>query len=213
MALVASAAYGVYSADKAADAQVDAANAANDTQWRMYKQTRKDNQPWMQAGQGGLSALMELYGMQDDGNGGYTRNANPEAAMNWLKMDPSYQFRLQQGQGALENSAAARGGMLSGNALRALSDYGQNTASMEFGNIANRLSGLAGVGQSAGQYLGGLGQNTANAVGGNLLNAGQARASGYMGQYGAVNNMVNQGIKIGGMAVGAMTGGMGGGGG
>lgn len=204
---ISSAAAGIYSSDKAADAQVDAARAASDVQWRMYDQTRKDNMPWMQAGQGGLNSLMELYGMVNDGRGNYSRSGDPKAAMKWMQMDPSYQFRLQQGQGALENSAAARGGMLSGNALRALSDYGQNTASMEFGNIANRLAGLSGTGQATAQNLGGFGQNTANAVGGNMLNAGQARASGYMGRYGAVNNATDQIMQMAGMAMGNGMGG------
>lgn len=52
--------------------------------------------------------------------------------------DPSYKFRLEEGQRALENSAAARGGLLSGNTGRALQDYGQGAASQEYGNIWGR---------------------------------------------------------------------------
>lgn len=191
-ALLGGAVIGGLSSKMGADAQADAANAASAQQMAMFNQTRKDNLPWMQAGQGGLNSLMELYGMVNDGRGNYSRSGDPKAAMKWMQMDPSYQFRLQQGQGALENSAAARGGMLSGNALRALSDYGQNTASMEFGNIANRLAGLSGTGQATAQNLGGFGQNTANAVGGNMLNAGQARASGYAGVANSLGNAMGQ---------------------
>lgn len=193
---------GIYSSNKAAKAQTKAAQQSSNTQMAMFNQAREDNMPWMEAGQGGLNALMELYGLQSDGSGSYTRSADPQAAMKWLQMDPSYQFRLQQGQGALENSAAARGGMLSGNALRALSDYGQNTASQEFGNVANRLAGLAGVGQGTAQYLGNAGMNTGAAVGANQVMAGQARASGYMGRYNAINNGLEQAMKLAGMAAG-----------
>lgn len=52
--------------------------------------------------------------------------------------DPGYQFRLQQGQQALQNSAAARGGLLSGGTAKALTDYNQNAASGEYGNVYNR---------------------------------------------------------------------------
>lgn len=52
--------------------------------------------------------------------------------------DPGYQFRLQQGQQALQNSAAARGGLLTGGTAKALTDYNQNAASGEYGNVYNR---------------------------------------------------------------------------
>jgi len=52
--------------------------------------------------------------------------------------DPSYQFRLDQGRGALEASAAARGVTRSGGNLQGILEYGQNFASQEYGNIYNR---------------------------------------------------------------------------
>lgn len=204
---ISNAAVGMYTADKAADAQVNAANSASNTQMAMFNRARADNMPWMQAGKGGLNALMTLYGLQSDGNGGYSRNSDPSAALAMLQQDPSYKFRLQQGQSALENSAAARGGMLSGNALRALSDYGQNTASMEYANVANRLAGLSGVGQGTAQYIGNAGMNTGAQVGQNTMTAGQARASGYIGGYNALNNSFEQMMRLAGMATGGMGGG------
>lgn len=161
---------------KGAKAQANAANRATEAQLFMFDQARKDNMPWLEAGRSGLNALMDLYGM----GGG-----DPRAV---LAQDPSYQFRLQAGQNALENSAAARGGMLSGNALRALTNYGQDYASQEFGNIANRLSGLAGIGQQQAQYIGNAGMQTGAAIGNNAMNAGAARASGYANMANSLNN-------------------------
>ena len=46
--------------------------------------------------------------------------------------DPSYQFRMQQGAGALASSKAASGLLNSGNAATALMDYGQQSASQEY---------------------------------------------------------------------------------
>lgn len=56
----------------------------------------------------------------------------------------AYKFRFNQGQQALERSAAARGMLNSGNTLAALADYGQGLASQEYGNEFNRLSQAVG---------------------------------------------------------------------
>ncbi|WP_434101507.1 hypothetical protein [Methylocaldum gracile] len=56
--------------------------------------------------------------------------------------DPGYLFRRDEGQKIVENSAAARGGLLSGQTGKALQQYGQNFASNEFGNIYDRYRNL-----------------------------------------------------------------------
>jgi len=58
-----------------------------------------------------------------------------------ITQDPSYQFRLQQGQQALENSASAKGLLRTGGTMKDLIDYGQNAASQEYGNAYNRQFG------------------------------------------------------------------------
>lgn len=63
---------------------------------------------------------------------------NPSSIQN----DPSYQFRLNQGNQAINRSAAARGMLGSGNVLAELAKYGQGMASEEYGNQFNRLSDL-----------------------------------------------------------------------
>jgi hypothetical protein len=52
--------------------------------------------------------------------------------------DPGYQFRLNEGRGVLENSAAARGLLNSGGTLQDLMRWGQGFASQEYGNVFNR---------------------------------------------------------------------------
>lgn len=59
--------------------------------------------------------------------------------------DPSYQFRRDQGAGAIENSAAARGLLNSGGTLKDLLGYGQQFASQEYGNIWDRDFNLWGT--------------------------------------------------------------------
>lgn len=56
--------------------------------------------------------------------------------------DPSYLFRLSQGEGALENSAAAKGTLNSGGTLQDIINYGQKAGSQEYGNVWDRQFGL-----------------------------------------------------------------------
>lgn len=60
-------------------------------------------------------------------------------------MDPSYQWRFNQGMNAVLQSNAARGMLNSGNTLSDLVAYGQNMASTEYANQFKRLADLAGV--------------------------------------------------------------------
>lgn len=107
--------------------------------------------------------------------------------------DPGYQFRLQQGQQALERSAAARGGLLTGGTAKDLADYQQGAASQEYGNVYNRalqnyttnrgtfytnqdnlynrLMGISGAGQNAANSLTGAGTNSANNISGVDMNS------------------------------------------
>lgn len=52
--------------------------------------------------------------------------------------DPGYAFRLAQGEGALQNSAAAQGILNTGGTLEGILNYGQNYASSEYQNVYNR---------------------------------------------------------------------------
>lgn len=120
-----------------------------------------------------------------------------------LANDPGYQFRLREGQAALDRSASARGGMYSGAQLKALNRYGQDFASNEFTNAFNRnlanrqslfnmLSGISGTGQVSAQQIGQQGMQLGRDIGSNLMGAGNARASGYLARGNALQGGVNQ---------------------
>jgi hypothetical protein len=68
-----------------------------------------------------------------------------------LAADPGYQFRLQQGQEALERSGAARGVTNTGGTLKNILDYGQQAASQEYGNVYNRMADTYGMNEAARQ--------------------------------------------------------------
>ena len=119
---------------------------------------------------------------------------------------PGYEFRFDEGQRAIERSAAARGGLMSGGMGRELTRYGQGFASGEFNQYANRLASLAGIGQTSTQATGQLGQqaagqygNTSNALGQTIMSGGTAQASGIAG----AGNAWATGIQGAAGAVGA----------
>jgi hypothetical protein len=174
-------AIGANAASNAADTQAQGARDANALQLQMYNQTRADNEPWRQAGIGALGGLQNADFQRD-------------FVMSDFQKDPGYDFRMQQGQQALERSAAARGGRFSGGTLKALSRYGQDYASNEYQNAYNRfnsdrdrrfnrLSSLAGLGQTATGAVGNAGMNYGNAAAGNIT--GAANAAGAAGIAGA----------------------------
>ena len=107
--------------------------------------------------------------------------------------DPGYQFRFEEGQRAIDRSASAAGHSLSGGAVRKAIRYGQDYASAEYGNVYNRISNIAGLGQTANQASG----NAALIAGGRMGNAASAgaNASAY-GQVGAGNAWANAGNEL-----------------
>ncbi len=159
-----------------------------------YLQTREDMTPWREAGEVALGQLAE--GTKDGGI--FNRNFTLQ---DFVK-DPGYDFRLQEGTDAVEASAAARGGALSGGALKELTRFGQKFASNEYNNAYNRwnndittrfnrLSGVAGTGQTAARDVAAAGADNARTVGDMITSGASARASGYAGVANSVNNGVS----------------------
>jgi hypothetical protein len=175
-----------YSASKSAgQAQADATNRASQLSNDQFQQTRQDQMPWMQAGE---RALNKLEGAVD-----YT-----PFGMSQFQADPGYGFRLSEGQKALDRSAAARGGLISGSALKAATRYGQDMGSQEYTNAFNRyqveraarlqpLQSLAGVGQTTAANLGAAGAANANAVGNYMTSGAAASAAGQVGAANALS--------------------------
>lgn len=125
--------------------------------------------------------------------GGTTGSSPDGTAGNFGRFftSPDYQFRLGEGNKAIERSAAARGNVLAPNTVKALTDYSGNLASSEWGNYMNRLFNIAGMGQTATTQGIGVGQNTANNTSNAMLGIGDARASGVLGQANTWMNGTN----------------------
>lgn len=112
---------------------------------------------------------------------------------------PGYQFQLDQGNKAIERSAAARGMTLSAPTLQAHQSFSQGLANQEYGNYLNRLAAMSGSGQTAtNQAFAGL-QNSAAQQANLLGQAGNAQASSYAatGQaFGSGINNLGQGLSF-----------------
>lgn len=113
---------------------------------------------------------------------------------------PGYQFRLDEAARAVNQNAAARGQYMSGAREKALTRYSQGIASEEFGNYMNRLAAASGLGQTATQNSAMLGANAANNIANNQMNAGAARASGYLGIANTLTNAGNNFLAYRGMS-------------
>ena len=191
------------SAKKAAKIQAAAAREGIAAQKEMFAKQVELQEPFRQAGITSQNQLMTLLGLKggDEASGEYG-SASKAFGMDQFNADPGYAFRLSEGMKALERSAAARGGLLSGQTLKGINRYGQDMGSQEYQNAFNRyqlernarlnpLQSLMGAGQTATNQLSGaagaLGTGLAQGYG----NLGQAQASGYVG--GA--NAAMQGVQ------------------
>jgi hypothetical protein len=188
---------------RAADAQVRAAEESARLQREMFAEQNRLQEPFRQGGITGQNRIMELLGIGGNASAGDYGRYGRDFSMNDFEADPGYAFRLSEGNKALERSAAARGMMLSGSMFKGLQRYGQEMGSQEYQNAFNRyqtnrsnqlnpLQSLMGAGQTATNQLSGAAGQLGQNLGENELGAGNARASGYIGQANAYTNAINQ---------------------
>jgi hypothetical protein len=184
--VVVSSLIGSNAASSAADVQAGAANRAADLQYKQYQENVERQKPFYDVG---VNALPELVAASK-----YT-----PFSMDQFQQDPGYAFRIKEGQKRLDRSAAARGGLISGAALKAATEYGQEMGSQEYMNAFNRyqteraarlnpLQSLTGMGQTTANTIGTAGQNMASNVGEAQQSAAAARASGYVGGANALTS-------------------------
>jgi hypothetical protein len=118
--------------------------------------------------------------------------------------EAGYQFGLNQGLNGINQSLAARGLGNSGAALKALTRFGNDYASTKYQDGWNRLYNLAGLGQNAYQnaagYAGAYGQGAAN----NKMQQGQANVGYGIARGNQANNLLGQGLQLGGTILGAL---------
>lgn len=194
-AVVGSALIGGRAAKGAAETQSAAADRAAELQNEQFQQTRQDYAPYREAGYNALANLQRTAGNVP---GAFKFGAGDYQA------DPGYAFRLSEGQKALDRSAAARGGLISGGALKAAQRFGQEMGSQEYqaaynraltgyntgvaseNQLYNRQAALAGIGQTATGQVAQAGQNYANTAGNLMTGGAAAQAAGQVGMANAL---------------------------
>ena len=200
--------FGDKSAKDAADKSAQATMASVAEQRRQYDTSRADYAPYLAAGTGAVNRLGA--GVMANGEFGSTMPFDFRYDAN---ADPGTAFRMSEGVKALDRSAASRGGLLSGATLRGVERYGQDLGSQEFQNafnryttgfnantgernaLFNRLSGVAGTGQTAVGGVTAQGAATAGNIGNaymnNAANQGNAEMAGAAARTSAFSGGAN----------------------
>lgn len=184
------------------DAQLALAREQMAQQEKLYERGIGLQEPFRQAGLTAQNRLLTYLGLPGGQAGADFGIYNRPFSMQDFQADPGYAFRMSEGMKALERSAAARGGLLSGTTLKGIERFGQGLASEEYANAFNRyqaeraarinpLQAMLGQGQSATGAMSNMTSAQAQALGqtmGGMSNAmgtaGSQRASTY-GQLGS----------------------------
>jgi hypothetical protein len=200
-AIAASSLLGANASQQAAQTQANAAAQANQLLAQQYQQQRADLAPFTTAGLGAQNQLLTFLGLPGGTQGAnFGKYSGDFTGADLLaNQDPGYAFRLSEGQKALERSAAARGGLLSGGTGKALASYGQQMGSQEYQNAYNRyqtnrsnqlspLFSLTGSGQASAAGQAAAAGNYGAGAAGNLTSAGAAQAAGNVGTANAISS-------------------------
>ena len=201
-ALAVSGLVGANAAKSAAETQAESAREANALLYKMYQEQKGLQEPFRGAGITAQNRLLDLLGLsQNRGAEGFGRYSK-DFGMSDFTADPGYAFRLAEGQKTLDRQAAARGGLISGGALKAATRYGQDMGSQEYQNAFNRyqtnranqlqpLGSLLTSGQAAASNQAAAAGNYGTQAGGNITGAGAATAAGQVGSTNALTNALS----------------------
>lgn len=122
-------------ARSASELQYRATREALEEQQRQFDLTREDFAPYREVGAETLYNLRDLMGTREYMD---EPDFQFDYGLDEFQADPGYQFRVEEGQKAIERGAAARGGLMSGRTLKDLTRFGQGIASEEYGRAYNR---------------------------------------------------------------------------
>lgn len=132
-----------------------------------------------------------LNGALGIGNGGDT--AASDAALQNYQNSTGYKNQLQQGSNAITDNAAAAGLLNSGDTLKALNTYGQNTAASSYQNYLSNLQSQQASGQQATTSVANTGQqatstlgNVGTTAGTNNANNASTNAASSVGDLGSI---------------------------
>ena len=225
--------FGAHASNNAANQYIQYLQQAQQELQNTETQGEQLYSPYTQAGAGATGTLQSLLASPGQGlltpwKQTFTAPTAAQAAAT-----PGYQFQLQQGENAMQNSAAAQGGLLTGRTLANLNNYAQDVASTNYQNTFNnsvtqyqsayntflnnqnstynQLLGLSqeGLGATQGEtsFMGNMGGDIASV----LAEQGAVRAQGTLGAANAYESILpgisNQLSPLGMMRLSSLGGG------
>lgn len=107
--------------------------------------------------------------------------------------DPGFEAEMAGGVKALDTSATARGGLYSGNAMKAVSDYGRTKIGESFTRRINALMPIAAQGGQMAGAAAGVASNTGNTLGSLSFGFGQQKAANAINRGNALAQAANIG--------------------
>jgi hypothetical protein len=161
--------------------------------WNANRAGAASGQGYMPTPGGGVQPILQAGPATIDNATGQV--IDQPTGMDVFFASPDYQFNLAEGQKAIDRSAAARGGLLSGRAVKEGTRYASGLASREYASFVDRLMQQAGLGSTGIGAATSAALSTGSNVSNAITNAGNARASGYLNTGMAVNNAVQGGIS------------------
>lgn len=210
--------------------QNQAGQQAQDVQQQQLTSERTTAQPYTSLGAGTAGTLSNALAPGGDLGSRWSSTFKAPTAAE-AEQTPGYQFQLSQGLNALQNSAAARGGLLSTGTAKNLNNYAQGVASTNYQNtynnalqayntnfstneqsqndLFNRLYSTTGLGANAAANLNSVSANTSNALAGGLMENAKTVGNDIMGVGNAqaagtvgASNALTAGITGAGNAIG-----------
>ena len=178
------------SAERASDAQSDAAEAGVAEQRRQFNRVQQLLAPYVNTGNNALARQQALLGI-----------AGPDAqraAITRIESGPQMEALQQQGENAILQNASATGGLRGGNTQGALAQFRPQLLSSLIDQQYGRLGGLSAMGQASAAGVGAAGQAMGNNVSQLFAQQGAAQAGGALAQGQAFGNFAGQVGQAGG---------------
>ena len=195
-----------HAANNATNAAANAAAANNALSSQEFNTIKGDVQPYIDRGNTAADALQGFLGLGGD-------PAKTQAAFNNYLNSTGYQFDLNQGLQAAEQSKAAQGLYNSGATLKALNAFGTGEAQRYGDAYAGRLAGVSDQGQQAIRDLSGAGNANVTNQSNNNNSAATAAGNASLANASNINGLIGQAFNAYGTLRGASSYGSGGGGG
>jgi hypothetical protein len=179
----------------ASEAQQNANNQALGLAEQQQTQTNLNEKPYQQAG---VAALGEINQDQN--------YFNTPFSFGQYQQSPGYAFQMQQGENAIQQSAAAKGTLLSTGTMQNLNAFGQGLANSDYQNaynnytnnqqqIFNRLATVAGLGQQGNQTVANTGASTTQSASNAITGSANAESAATVGGANAITSTIGNGMN------------------